>query len=292
VGFNAAGQMIDPSRIPQDVFNLPADQVPAQYVPVRAQIGRQDGTGSGYTASAGNPFLKPMQAQQFDLAFEWYFARAGSLTATAFYKDIDNFFINGIVNRDFTNNGVTRTVNVATVTNGAKGTIQGCELSYQQFYDFLPGLLSGLGMMANYTHLDQHGAVAKNYDTTVPTVGGGTIAFTNVPLEGLSKHNANVVAMYEKGPVSVRLAYNWRSQYLLTTRDVITTLPIYQDATGQLDATAFFSITPQLKFGAQAVNLTNEVTVLRQQYDNDRTLLPRANFINDRRFSFVLRAIF
>jgi TonB-dependent receptor len=292
VGFNAAGQMIDPAHIPQDVYSLPSAQVPAQYIPVRAQIGRLDGTSSGYTASAGNPFLRPMQADQFDLAFEWYFARAGSMTATAFYKDVSNFFINGIVDRDFTNSGVTRTVNVATVTNGDKGKIQGYELTYQQFYDFLPGLLNGFGVMMNYTHLEQEGAVAKNYDTTVPTPGGGAIAFTNVPLEGLSTHNANVVAMYEKGPVSVRLAYNWRSQYLLTTRDVITTLPIYQDDTGQLDATAFFSITPKIKFGAQAVNLTDEVTVLRQQYDNNRTLLPRANFINDRRFSFVLRAVF
>jgi hypothetical protein len=78
----------------------------------------------------------------------------------------------------------------------------------------------------------------------------------------------------------------------VTTRDVITFLPVYQDDTGQLDATAYFSLTPSLKLGIEGVNLANEVTVLKQQFDNDRTLLPRANFINDRRYAVILRATF
>ncbi|HEY0687182.1 MAG TPA: TonB-dependent receptor [Steroidobacter sp.] len=259
---------------------------------VRIVFGQLDGSGSGFSARAGNPFLKPMESDQFDLSLEWYFAPTGAVTATAFYKDLKNFFINGVVERDFTNAGVTRTVDISTVVNGDHGRIQGYELSYQQFYDFLPGLFSGFGLLANYTHITQEGAVAKNYDTTLPTPGGGAIAFDNVPLEGLSEHNANVVAMYERGPFSVRLAYNWRSQYLLTTRDVITLLPIYQDDTGQLDATAYFSITPSVKLGIEGVNLANEVTVLKQQFDNERTLLPRANFINDRRYALIFRATF
>lgn len=285
IGYNSAGQAIHPEAIPASVFQLPTDQVPSQYVPVRAEVAE-------FTARAGNPFLEPMESNQFDASFEWYFAPAGSITATAFYKDLKNFFINGVVARKFTNGGVTRNVNVATVVNGDEGSIQGYELNYQQFYDFLPGPLSGLGLLANYTHITQDGAVAKNYDTQLPTPGMGAIAFDNVPLEGLSEHNANVVAMYERGPWSVRLAYNWRSQYLLTTRDVITLLPVYQDDTGQLDATAYFSLTPTLKLGIEGVNLANEVTVLKQQFDNDRTLLPRANFINDRRYAVILRATF
>ncbi|MET0532890.1 MAG: TonB-dependent receptor, partial [Steroidobacter sp.] len=292
IGYNAAGQAIHPETIPASVFALPPDQVPSQYIPVRAEIRRLDGSGTGFTARAGNPFLKPMEANQFDVSFEWYFAPEGALTATAFYKDLKNFFVNGVVERQLSNGGATRSVNVSTVINGDEGSIQGYELSYQQFYDFLPGAFAGLGLLANYTHITQDGAVAKNYDTQLPTPGGGAIAFENVPLEGLSEHNANLVAMYERGPWSVRLAYNWRSQYLVTTRDVITFLPIYQDDTGQLDATAYFSLTPTLKLGIEGVNLANEVTVLKQQFDNDRTLLPRANFINDRRYAVILRATF
>jgi iron complex outermembrane receptor protein len=284
VGYNAEGQAIHPDSIPASVFGLPPDQVPSQYIPVRADVA--------FTARAGNPFLKPTESNQLDLSLEWYFAPEGSITATAFYKDLKNFFINGVVARQFINGGVTRAVNVSTVVNGDEGSIQGYELSYQQFYDFLPAPLDGFGLLANYTHITQDGAVAKNYDTQLPTPGMGAIAFENVPLEGLSEHNANVVAMYERGPWSVRLAYNWRSQYLVTTRDVITFLPVYQDDTGQLDATAYISLTPSLELGIEGVNLANEVTVLKQQFDNNRTLLPRANFINDRRYAVILRATF
>lgn len=284
IGYNAAGQAIHLESIPASVFQLPPEQVPVQYIPVRAEVG--------FTARAGNPFLQPMQSDQFDASFEWYFAPTGSITTTAFYKDLKSFFINDVVVREFANGAVTRNVNVSTLVNGDEGRIQGYELSYQQFYDSLPGAWAGFGLLANYTHITQEGSVAKNYDTQLPAPIGGAIAFENVPLEGLSEHNANLVAMYERGPWSVRLAYNWRSQYLLTTRDVITLLPVYQDDTGQLDATAYFSLTPTLKIGVEGVNLANEVTVLKQQFDNARTLLPRANFINDRRYAVILRATF
>ena len=51
----------------------------------------------------------------------------------------------------------------------------------------------------------------------VTTVGTG-----NLPLEQLSRHTVNVQAFYEKGPVSLRVAYNWRSRFLLTASDVIS----------------------------------------------------------------------
>ena len=57
----------------------------------------------------------------------------------------------------------------------------------------------------------------------------------NLPLEQLSKHNVNVAVFYEKGPVSLRAAYNWRSKFLLTSADVIFPFfPVYNDSTGQL----------------------------------------------------------
>ena len=35
------------------------------------------------------------------------------------------------------------------------GKIEGAEFAYQTFFDFLPGLWSGLGMQANYTYVNQ-----------------------------------------------------------------------------------------------------------------------------------------
>ena len=92
----------------------------------------------------------------------------------------------------------------------------------------------------------------------------------NLPLEQLSEHNINVAAFYERGRISARFAYNWRSEFLLTSADVIFPyFPIFNDDTGQLDGSIFFSITEEMKIGVQAVNLTNEVTRTLQQFTVD-----------------------
>jgi len=47
-----------------------------------------------------------------------------------------------------------------------------------------------------------------------------------------------------------------------------------------------------VKVGIQGVNLTNEVTKTTQQYTADGRLGPRSYFMNDRRYSVIVRANF
>ncbi|WP_054113170.1 TonB-dependent receptor [Marinagarivorans algicola] len=245
-----------------------------------------------YKAEAGNPFLKPMEAVQYDMSFEWYFSDVGSLSATMFGKKLKNYFIDGAFPRQFTNNGATRTVEVTGAINGAKGDINGYEIAYQQFYDFLPGAWSGLGMQFNYTYVGNSGTPNSGLGNNPDGEDHSDFAFGNLPLQGLSKDTANIAVMYQLAPVEMRLAYNWRSEYLLTTRDVITKLPIFSDATGQLDGSIFFDVGEYFKIGLQATNLTNEETKTLMQVDNNGTKVGRSWFVNDRRFSFVVRGSF
>ena len=159
--------------------------------------------------------------------------------------------------------------------------------------DFLPGLLNGFGVSANYTFIKSKGLPNSFLNGGAP-VAGSTVPPGNLPLEQLSKHNVNAAIFYEKGPVSLRAAYNWRSKFLLTAADVIFPFySIFNNATGQLDASAFFSLTKNVKLGVQGVNLLNEVTRTSQAYTGDPNLLaPRSYFMNDRRFSFIVRANF
>jgi len=132
-------------------------------------------------------------------------------------------------------------------------------------------------------------------NTTTPDTAGTTanVDTSLLPLVGLSKHNANFALVYEKGPISTRLAYNWRSAFLLTTRDVITPFaPVLNEATGQLDGSFTYSLTDRVKVGVQAVNLTNEVTRTSQILNDDLLRAGRSWFMNDRRFSLLLRANF
>jgi TonB-dependent receptor len=248
-----------------------------------------------YTANAGNPNLKPTRSTQYDLAYEWYFASTGSLTATLFYKDIYNFITNGAQNLQFTNNGVTRTVQVVQPYNAGHGTIKGFEVAYQQYYDFLPGLLKGFGTQANFTYVDSKGsrnAASNPYDTT--QVGNIRNNGDEMPLEGLSKKSYNVAALYDLGKVSARLAYNWRERYLLTTTAANINIPAWYDSYGQLDGSVFYTVSDNLKVGFQAVNLTNTRTKILVSYPGrpEEGLTKHNWVVADRRYSVVVRGTF
>lgn len=251
--------------------------------------------GSGeLTAEAGNPFIRPATAWQFDLTAEWYFDTVGSLTFNAFYKDIKDFFYQQITNRQITSNGITRDVLVRGPANfDQNGKIKGFELAYQQTYDFLPKPFDGLGVAANYTYIESEGLPNTFLNTGEP-VNPSTIPPGNLPLEQLSKHNVNATIFYEKGPISMRAAYNWRSRFLLTPADVIFPFySIFNEATGQLDASIFLNLTKSIRVGVQGVNLLDEVTKTTQAYTGDPGVLaPRSFFMNDRRFSFIVRGNF
>lgn len=263
---------------------------------LRNYVTITDGTAQlPVTAAAGNPNLRPAISTQFDLGVEWYFSRVGSLTLDYFQKHVKGFFYQSMEPRDYTNNGVTESVYVTQPTNyDGTGIIKGVETGYQQTFDFLPGLFSGLGMSANYTYVQSTGlpnSLLSNVSdaaAAVPSTGRG-----NLPFEGLSKHNINVAGFYEKGPVTLRVAYSWRSRFLETAVDEIYPyFPVYEDANGQLDASAFYSITSHLKVGIQGVNLTDTITKTQQQFTSTGLLGPASYFITDRRYSLIFRGSF
>lgn len=250
-------------------------------------------------AQAGNPNIRPATAWQFDASAEWYFAPVGSLTLNGFYKSIDDFFFQRVRIEEYQFGGIP----IDILTRGpdnfdGTGKIKGFEIAYQQTYDFLPAPFDGLGASANYTYIDSEGlpnAFLNGGNLANNTVESpSTVAPGNLPLEQLSKHNVNATVFYEKGPISVRAAYNWRSRFLLTASDAIFPFfSIFNEPTGQLDASIFFNLTQNIRVGVQGVNLTNEVTETSQAYTGDPDFLaPRSFFVNDRRFSFILRGNF
>jgi len=114
----------------------------------------------------------------------------------------------------------------------------------------------------------------------------------------LSKRSYNLVGMYERGPWSLRLAWNWRSRYLLTTSDAATHLPTWADDYGQLDGSVFYRINKNVQVGLQTNNLTNATTkvLMGPTSYSDGTIDPRLYtrgwFVNDRRYELVVRASF
>ncbi|MXO90877.1 TonB-dependent receptor [Altererythrobacter aquaemixtae] len=249
---------------------------------------RQEGTletGPLFQLGTGNRNIRPVESWNYDLSAEWYFDDVGSLTASLFLKDIEGIVNSGVDVVNFVDStGAAIDVEVNGPVNANGGTLKGFEVAYQQTYDFLPGLLSGLGSQFTYTYVD--GGSFFNSDLA----GNGSLFAGSQPLAGISEHTVNATVFYEKGPVSARAAYNWRSDFLITARDDIFPFsPIWQEASGQLDASIFFSLTDQVKLGVQGVNLLDTVTETTQVFDFQGNRVTRSAFRNDRRFTFLAR---
>jgi TonB-dependent receptor len=241
------------------------------------------------SASGGNPNLKPTKANQYDMSLEWYFAPTGSLTGGVFYKDIKDYIFIGNHLESYTAGGQTLQFLTSRNANGSKGKIQGFELEYTQFYDMLPGALSGLGVQANFTYVDSSGGKNTAVNVLEPAQVTGA-QDPSLPLEGLSKNSYNVALMYEKYDVSARLAYNWRERYLLTTSAANIQRPVWSEDYGQLDASVFYSLTGNVKVGVQATNVLNTRTFLDV---GGTSLAPRYSWTDtDRRIALALRASF
>nr|WP_242154699.1 TonB-dependent receptor [Sphingomonas sp. BAUL-RG-20F-R05-02] len=232
-----------------------------------------------HDTTGGNPYLKPMKSNNFDVSLEWYFTHSGSLTAAGFYKDISDYIQTGISARNVTfADNVTATYNVTSYSNVANAKVKGVEVAYQQFFDFLPGALKGFGVQGNFTYVDSN---APSPATAGPV--------HNVSLEGLSKYNYNIVGLYEHGLLSARVAYNWRSQFLMTTSGNGTgNLPVFEKPFGQLDASVSVNVNPHFSLTANGVNLLNTVTSTFYGIETR----PRDVMINDRKVTIVARVTF
>lgn len=258
-------------------------------------------SGSLFTIQTGNRNLRPITSWNYDLSAEWYFADVGSITLSVFLKDIDGFINTGFGTVNYTSDaGTSLDVLVNGPSNDQGGSLKGFEFTHQQTYDFLPSVFSGLGTQVTYTYVDggdftnpNLSAFGQSSVTSSVNDLNGSPFVGGQPLAGISEHTVNATIFYEKGPLSARAAYNWRSSFLITPRDDIWPYsPIFQESTGQLDASIFYSVTDNVKVGVQAVNLLDVVTETSQVVDFDGTRITRSAFRNDRRFTFLTRFSF
>lgn len=279
---------------------------------IKDSAGNITGYRFVFNAESGYAGLRPTTADQFDLTYERYMGKSSSFAIDLFYKKLHNAISYGQFQEDFTNNGTTATVLLRGPRNqSGGGTLKGFEVGYQTFFDFLPGLLSGLGVQANYTFVDQSGISNSNLIPVGALANGGTGAqgtgnSTGGPvidshvLAGISKHSFNLVGLYEKGPVALRLAYNWRSRFLTANLDCCIGLPVFQKAAGFMDGSVRFSINKYVELSVEGQNLLNTKTVYQQQVFGDSPTSPGAKpvFIDsnwgvaDRRFAFGARLKF
>ncbi len=192
------------------------------------------GQGSG-----GNPDLDPIRSTNYDLSLEYYPTKSSMASVAGFYRTIEGY-IQSYAGSEVINGN---TYSVTRPRSTHNGFLQGVEVSYQYFFDFLADPFKGLGMQANYTYID----------------GKTENPLTNEKQEiaQVAKDNFNLVLIYEHGPITSRLAYVWRGRYIDSFNPPgIQPTTVWVQARGQLDFSVGYAVTQGLTVTFDATNLT------------------------------------
>lgn len=227
----------------------------------------------------GNPDLEPWRSTNYNLSAEWYFNQSGLLSVSAFFMDIESFVENGIVMQGLPDiDGVIRReVPVNTEVNGEGGDIKGFEIAYQQAFDFLPAPFDGLGTSLNFTYAPSDSANTDVYGESLP-------------IQDNSEKSANAVLWYEKGPVQLRLAANYRSDRLdsLSLPMGEGVVPFWTDSTMYFDMFAGYEFAEDMSIYTSISNLTEEKEDIYAQW-SDHVITQN---IFERRITFGVRTRF
>ena len=281
---------------------------PTQLNPVTQIFEVADVINTGINEYGGNPDLLPIESWNLDLGLEHYFGDDNYFSVTGFYKDISNNIAQDVSTVGSEQlDGDTVPILFFGDQNQDDATFKGVEFAYQHFFDSLPGLWSNFGIQANYTYIDAKtnapvAIIDADGDTIPDPNGSGGLVPGNQPdsderiyrfgvdnFLGTSKHTGNVVGIYQDDEFEFRLAYNYRSDFLVSYADQITGNPIFVHGEGILDGSAKWDITDQLQLRFQVSNILGNETELYQQVDQAGQDFPRAKVKSDRRIKFGVR---
>jgi TonB-dependent receptor len=127
----------------------------------------EDSTASPVSVLIGNPSLRPEHANNYDVMYENYLHPLGLVQAGFFFKQltapqVQTTLPGGLSLSAFPAGYFPVSVQsvlsqypgdaITQYTNGQNAYIYGLELSFQQHFSYLPGILKGLGVSANYSY--------------------------------------------------------------------------------------------------------------------------------------------
>lgn len=212
------------------------------------------GFGEG---EGGNPDLTAAQGKNLDFTAEWYFARDSAIYATYFRREIDGLVVP--LRRSLTIPGTGLNTDVFRVTqpvNASDGKLDGFELGFVYFPDYLPGILNGLGIQGSLTKLDSEQNIPQFNAAGDTIIGQDTSEFF-----GVSDFSYNVTLAYDRAGLGMRLSYVWRDDFLNNNEAPLFANPIgiWREAESSLDFQLNYDFNEQLAVSFDAVNLTEEV---------------------------------
>ncbi|MCY4123118.1 MAG: TonB-dependent receptor, partial [Acidobacteria bacterium] len=250
----------------------------------------------------GNPALLPFQSQNYDLSVEYYYGEGSYAAAGYFLKDVENFIgISSVIEETFNlpHPGLGPLAEEARAATGSSdsATLYSWILDFradEPGVDGANGVISGVAgrdpaspfiltvpvnieqaTMRGWEFVVQHNFGESGFGFIAnATIVDADVGYDDFSLEqqfvltGLSD-SANLIAFYDKNGINVRLAYNWRDDFLAGTGQVNVGPgpPTYVAAYQQLDVSASYWITDAMQVYVDAINVTDETTHV---YGRDR----------------------
>jgi TonB-dependent receptor len=161
--------------------------------------------------SGGNPYLKPFTSNNYDASLEYYFSPTGFASASVFHRDIKGFIATETFLYPNLDPETGFPLEITGPVNTNKGKIDGFEAQVRTFFDwgFMPSWARSFGIDANVTHINAR----AEFNILADPGAGNPGFFINAPLTDVSKWTYNLTGMFERGPISARLSYNWRGKY-------------------------------------------------------------------------------
>jgi TonB-dependent receptor len=212
----------------------------------------------GNTVSLGNPNLKAETADNFDILIEHTLKPFGQISAGVFYKNITDPIVSTTIKEFFTPPpNLAQPAGTYLVTqsiNAGSARVIGFEAAYVQHLTFLPGLLGGLGLSANYGY-------------TGSRIAGLPGRSDNPRLLRSAPNTWNVSPTYDRGRLSVRAGFSYNEANIFSYQ--------FQDSTPgglhgpnsdnylyshlEIDIQGSYRMVHGLSFVMYGLNLNNEV---------------------------------
>ncbi len=210
-------------------------------------------------AEIGNPNLERQKANNFDVSIEIYPSESAVVSFGLFYKEIDNFIAQAIVDGDeyaelagatFLDTFGREFDEAEVAINLEEAEILGVEFNYQQALTFLPAPFDGALVGFNYTGVDGDAQLSNGRKVALPRQSANVY---------------NAVIGYDKGRFDLRAALAYRDEYIdeLGTYDTeIGGEDVFADRIVaehmQIDIDAKVQITDQFQVFAGFKNVNDE----------------------------------
>lgn len=269
----------------------------ALYQELQADVSIGQGDLYQRRASGGNPELQPIESDNFDLSFEWYYGDASYASIGLFRKDVTNFIGQGSVTAEHFG---LRDVRRGPRFEEARDQVIAAGGDASEEQRIWEQAMANAGLNINDP---THALVADETDplmqwtTAAPvndredTIQGVELAVqhmfgetgfglqanytfvnsdlnfddslpnegedTQFVLVGLSD-TANLVGFYDNHGFQARIAFNWRDKYIDGRNEGAHGNPRYVEAYHQIDVNTSFDLTDNLTIFAEGINITSE----------------------------------